>query len=232
MSWRVLCAALLLSAGGANFAQAQQGETTRPQPSIAADSNAGAPDAAATGSASDTPPAAPATSPSTESQAATASPPSTEPQALSATSFADAWRAPEPWRTDRFYFETSLYTRHFNNDPNHDDHQNLILVEWNVTENWLVGASFFANSFGQPSQFVYGGYRFRPFANAQQLYFKIAAGVIHGYKDEYQDKIPMNSSGFAPGLVPSVGYCINRFCSELVLFGTAGALITLGVTVP
>ena len=142
------------------------------------------------------------------------------------------WDAPEPWRTDRFYLETSVYTKHFNSDPNHDDHQNLILFEWNITEQWLFGASVFDNSFGQSSQYVYGGYRFRPFETLQPLYFKISAGIVHGYSGEYQNKIPLNSSGFAPVIVPSVGYCINRFCSELVIFGTAGMLITVGVTIP
>jgi len=142
------------------------------------------------------------------------------------------WDAPEPWRTDRFYFETSLYTKHFSSDPNHDNHQNLILVEWKITEQWLVGASFFDNSFGQSSQYVYGGFRFRPFDALQPLYFKISAGLVHGYTGEYKDKIPFNNSGIAPAIVPSMGYCINRFCSELVIFGSAGALITFGVTVP
>ncbi len=64
------------------------------------------------------------------------------------------------------------------------------------------------------------------------MYFKISAGIVHGYSGEYQNKIPLNSSGFAPVIVPSVGYCISRFCSELVLFGTAGALVTFGVTIP
>ena len=61
---------------------------------------------------------------------------------------------------------------------------------------------------------------------------KVAAGILHGYRGEFQDKIPMNSSGFAPAIVPSVGYCIHRYCSEFVLFGTAGFLITVGVTIP
>lgn len=164
-------------------------------------------------------------------QAQTAS----EPPPAAAASAApqpSAWDAPEPWRTDRFYFETSVYTRHFSYDPDHNDRQNLILLEYNVTENWLVGASAFDNSFGQSSQFVYGGYRFRPFDNLQPLYFKVAAGILHGYRGEFQDKIPLNSSGFAPAIVPSVGYCINRYCSEFVLFGTAGFLITVGVTIP
>lgn len=148
------------------------------------------------------------------------------------TTASSAWDAPEPWRTDRFYLETSLYTTHFHYDPAHDDHQHLILGEWNITEQWLVGASAFDNSFGQASQYVYGGYRFRPFETLQPLYFKISAGLVHGYTGQYQHKIPLNNSGIAPAIVPSVGYCVNRFCSELVIFGTAGALITFGVTIP
>jgi hypothetical protein len=129
-----------------------------------------------------------------------------------------AWDAPEPW--------------HFDSDPAHVNQQNLVLGEWNVTEQWLVGAAFFDNSFGQWSQYVYGGYRFRPFKALQPLYFKLTAGIVHGYKDEYQDKIPYNSSGIAPVIIPSIGYCINRYCSELVIFGTAGMLLTFGVTIP
>jgi hypothetical protein len=142
------------------------------------------------------------------------------------------WDAPEPWRTDRFFLETSLYTRHFDYDPAHDNHQDLLLGEWNVTERWLLGAAFFDNSFGQRSQYVYGGYRFRPFDQLQPLYIKISAGLVHGYKDPYQHKIPLNDAGIAPAIVPSVGYCFHRFCSELVIFGNAGVLLTFGVTIP
>ena len=83
---------------------------------------------------------------------------------------ASVWSAPEPWRTDRFYLATSLYTKHFYYNPDHDDHQNLIQGEWNVTTQWLAGLSLFDNSFGQPTQYLYGGYRFRPFDSAQPLY--------------------------------------------------------------
>jgi len=138
----------------------------------------------------------------------------------------------DPWRTDRFYLETSLYTHHFSYDAAHVDKQKLILGEWNITEQWLVGASFFDNSFGQPTQYVYGGWRYRPFEQLQPFYIKLSAGLVHGYKDPYRDKIPFNHSGVAPAIVPSVGYCFNRFCSELILFGGAGMLITLGVTIP
>ena len=143
-----------------------------------------------------------------------------------------AWDAPEPWRTDRFYLGTSLYTTHFQYDPAHDNHQELIQAEGNINEQWLIGASMFDNSFGQPTQYVYGGYRFRPFENLQPLYIKLTAGLFHGYTGQYQNKIPYNTLGVAPAIVPSVGYCLSRFCSEIVLFGAAGAMVTFGVTIP
>lgn len=140
--------------------------------------------------------------------------------------------AAEPWRTDRFYLETSVYTHHFSYDAAHVDKQKLILGEWNITEQWLVGASVFRNSFGQPSQYVYGGWRARPLEQLQPFYLKVSAGLTHGYKNQYRDKIPFNHSGIAPVVIPSVGFCVSRICSELVLFGGAGVLLTLGVTIP
>lgn len=151
---------------------------------------------------------------------------------LSSSSGGSAWDAPQPWRTDRFYLETSLYTRHFHYDPEHNNRQNLILGEWNLNQEWLGGAALFKNSFGQTSQYVYGGYRLRPFETLQPLYIKLSAGLVHGYTGQYQGKIPFNGAGVAPVVVPSVGYCLNRFCAEFVVFGAAGTLVTVGVTLP
>ncbi len=150
---------------------------------------------------------------------------------------ASVWEAPEPWRTDRFYLQTSLYTVHFHPDDEHDNTQKLAYFEWRLPQRWLggqvlVGASYFDNSFSQSSEFVFGGLLWRPFDSVQEAYVKLAAGVVHGYKGEYQDKIPFNSSGYAPAIIPAVGYCYHRVCSELVLFGGAGLMLTLGVTLP
>ena len=147
------------------------------------------------------------------------------------------WDAPEPWRTDRFYFQTSVYTVHFSSDPAHDNTQRLLNLEWRLNQRWLegqwlVGAAVFDNSFGQNSEYIYGGLLWRPIESSQPFYLKLTAGVIHGYKGDYQNKIPYNSSGYAPGILPSMGYCYNRFCSELVLFGTAGLMLTVGATLP
>ncbi len=150
---------------------------------------------------------------------------------------ASIWDAREPWRTDRFYIQTSVYTVHFSSDPNHDNTQDLIYGEWRMPYRWLegqplIGAAVFDNSFGQSSQFVFGGVLWRPIEKAPEFYIKVAAGILHGYTGEYQDKVPYNHNGWSPGIVPGVGYCYKRFCGEMILFGGAGMLWTIGVTLP
>jgi hypothetical protein len=138
----------------------------------------------------------------------------------------------EPWRTDRIYLQTSLNNTHFNYDPAHVKYPKLVYGEYHLSDQWLVGAAAFDNSFGQASQAVFGGWRYRPLPELQPLYLKVVGGIVHGYRGQYRDKIPFNHSGFAPAIIPSVGYCISRVCSEVVVIGGAGLLLTVGVTIP
>ena len=138
----------------------------------------------------------------------------------------------EPWRTDRIYLETSLNNTHFHYDPAHVSYPKLVYGEYHLSDRWLVGAAAFDNSFGQASQAVFGGWRYRPLAGLQPLYLKVVAGIVHGYRGQYRDKIPLNHSGFAPAVIPSLGYCFSRVCSEVVVIGGAGLLFTFGVTIP
>lgn len=138
----------------------------------------------------------------------------------------------EPWRTDRTYLETSLNNTHFHYDPAHARYPKLVYGEYHPSDRWLVGAAAFDNSFGQASQVVFGGWRYRPLPELQPLYLKVVAGIVHGYRGQYRDKIPLNHSGFAPAIIPSVGYCASRVCSEIVVIGGAGLLFTFGVTIP
>ena len=114
-----------------------------------------------------------------------------------------AWDAPEPWRTDRFYFQFAYYTLHFHYDP---DHQQSYLVdaEYHFKETWLggqwiAGLALFQNSFGQFSQYIFGGLVWRPIEDNQPFYVKLTAGPLHGYSGQYQNKIPFNSHGHGAG---------------------------------
>ena len=128
----------------------------------------------------------------------------------------------------RWYVQTSIHTRHFRPAPEHHNTQQLINVERIRADGWLVGAAAFHNSFGQPSQMLYLGHRWHPLERYPEAHIKLVAGVLHGYKGEYRDKIPFNRSGVAPVVLPAIGWTYKRFASELIVFGNSGLLLTLG----
>ncbi len=152
------------------------------------------------------------------------------------TRLPSAWDAAEPWRTDRYYFQFAYYTLHFHYDPDHQQSY-LFDAEYHFKEYWLggqwiAGMALFQNSFGQFSQYIFGGLQWRPIEDQQPFYVKVTAGPLHGYSGQYQNKIPFNSSGVAPAIIPGVGYCVQRYCAEFVLLGANAALFTVGMTVP
>jgi hypothetical protein len=161
---------------------------------------------------------------------------SSEPSLGSVWADRKAWDAPEPWRTDRFSLQIAMGTIHFSPDDAHQQSSG-VNMEYRFQERWLegqwiAGLSLFTNSFGQFSEYAYGGLLWRPVAEHQPFYVKVTAGVIHGYHGQYQDKIPYNSSGFAPGIIPTAGYCWNRYCGELILLGLNALQFTVGLTLP
>lgn len=60
------------------------------------------------------------------------------------------------------------------------------------------------------------------------LHAKLTGGLLHGYKDQYRDKIPFNSSGVAPAIVPAIGLSGKHLSSEVNFFGFAGLMVTMG----
>lgn len=127
--------------------------------------------------------------------------------------------------------QTSLYTRHFNPQPDHNNQQDLISLELHNPHRWLAGTAWFKNSFDQPSWYFYAGREFplwRP-SDDVTVRAKLTAGLLRGYKDERQDNIPFNHYGIAPAALPSIGVQWGRFESDLILFGTAGMMVTGGI---
>lgn len=130
---------------------------------------------------------------------------------------------------DQWLLQTSIYTRHYHRNPEHNNHQHLIGLERHWSGPWLAGASFFDNSFNQSTQYVYGGYQFRPLESIPLMHVKITGGVIHGYKGRYRDKIPLNTTGVAPAIVPAIGFSGKHVTGEVNFFGLAGVMFTMGV---
>lgn len=127
--------------------------------------------------------------------------------------------------------QTSLYTRHFNPQPDHNNHQELISLELHNPQRWLVGGARFLNSFSQEAIYLYAGREFpfwKPTGNVT-VRAKLSAGLLHGYRGEHQDNIPFNRYGTAPAALPSLGVQWGRFETDLIVFGTAGAMIIGGI---
>lgn len=144
--------------------------------------------------------------------------------------------APDPlWppllEVDHVLLQTSLYTRHFDPEPDHHNRQDLIGLELHNSQRWLVGGVRFLNSFDQEAVYLYAGREFpfwKPTENIT-VRAKLTAGLLHGYRGEYQDNIPFNRHGTAPAALPSLGLQWGRFETDLILFGSAGAMILGGI---
>lgn len=126
-----------------------------------------------------------------------------------------------------WYLQTSVFTKHFSPDPDHNNNQDLLGLERNEASGWVYGAATFRNSFSQRSYYAYAGNRYQS-AN-YPLYVKLTGGLLEGYSGKYQNKIPLNRFGVAPVIIPSLGTYYGPVAAELVLLGANAAMITTGV---
>ena len=137
--------------------------------------------------------------------------------------------ADEVEKKDIWQLQTSLFTKHYHDDGTLNNHQNLVELEYQRSDNYLIGAALFNNSYRQFSQYVYVGKLWRPIDNFQYLHIKLTGGLLHGYRDEHKDVIPFNGEGIAPVIVPTIGLSNKHLVGEIALFGKDCFLITAGL---
>lgn len=128
---------------------------------------------------------------------------------------------------DYWQVQTSVYTRHYHPEPDHNNHQRLIGLERGYASGNLWGGAVFRNSFDQNSQYAYLGRRFD--SERHPFYAKLTGGLLHGYRGEYRDKIPLNRLGVAPAIIPSLGVHGHGLAAELVLLGNAALMVNVGL---
>jgi hypothetical protein len=117
---------------------------------------------------------------------------------------------------------------HFDPSSEHTKYSWLVGIEWQRASSWLAGYSYFNNSFGQKCHYVYAGKTWQLGKNDSSWYFKLTGGVIEGYRDPYEDKLPVNFNGIAPAIVPGLGYRHDRFNIQTNLLGVRAIMITVG----
>ena len=138
-------------------------------------------------------------------------------------------QAEEHWYNyDHLYLQGGTYI-HYDPDDDHAGSRLFLSLEAVRSDNWLYGLALFSNSFNQFSQYLYGGKSWNFPGRAENFHVKITAGLIHGYKGEFKDKIPNNNNGIAPAIIPGIGYKKGRFGGDIVVLGIAGLLFTVGM---
>ncbi|MDC8770153.1 ABC transporter ATP-binding protein [Roseateles albus] len=128
--------------------------------------------------------------------------------------------APGHWR-----LAVSPYSYHFHYSEEHR-YVWAIGAERQADSGWLWGGSYFSNSFGQPSGYVYIGKRYPGLFNTPQLFAQWSAGLLYGYKGQFQHKVPLNYRGYSPGALFSLGWAFNKeTAAQVNLLGNSGLML-------
>ena len=149
---------------------------------------------------------------------------------LATDALAQQGALPDPVKDHVLRLQFSPYTHHYTFDAAHRDVV-MIGLEKESSDAELVGITLFRNSFGQESVYVYpwGGV-YRSIGGFKPVSFKWTAGLIYGYVDSFQTKVPLNYKGFSPGLIFGLAYEFRRGWSAQVNFlGTAAAMFEVSV---
>jgi len=133
---------------------------------------------------------------------------------------------------DRVNVQLARDVVHYNDSPDHAKRSWLVGAEYLRPDGWLGGYAYFNNSFNQKSHYAYGGRKWKLGGDESSYwYLKLTGGVIVGYRRPYEDKIPFNHSGVAPGIIPGIGYQLGRLTLQMNLLGAAGLMFTFGFDV-
>lgn len=109
----------------------------------------------------------------------------------------------------------SPYTYHYSYNPEHRP-VHMIGLERQYAGGFVLGGSWFRNSFGQPSAYVYAGRRFDHVGGYASPFVQLTGGLLYGYKPPFENKVPLNHGGFSPGAVLSLGWQFTPMYSAQV----------------
>ncbi|MCF8160093.1 MAG: hypothetical protein K9J76_05290 [Polaromonas sp.] len=145
-----------------------------------------------------------------------------------------AWAASEDGfglgPADKLRLQLSPYTLHRSYD---EEHKDVIMVglERERASGKLDGFNLFTNSFGQPSLYLYPwGRVWHKFGGYEALSFKWTAGLLYGYVDPYENKVPLNHNGFSPAAIIALTYDIAPgWSGQVNMLGTAALMFQLNM---
>ena len=120
---------------------------------------------------------------------------------------------------------------HFNPKPEHTNKPIILSYDRFYSDSNFYGLALFNNSFGQFSQYIYKGHKFE--SRFDNIHYELSYGILHGYKDEYQDRIPINTrEGFGIGAIPSIIYTKDKTqIFGVSLMGVAGLIFSYSIKI-
>jgi hypothetical protein len=130
---------------------------------------------------------------------------------------------------DRLTLMYAPFTHHYS--PS-DEHRYvwLVGVERERADGRLSGITYFSNSFGQPSTYIFPwGQSYRNLGGVQGLFAKWSGGLLYGYVDPYENKVPLNVNGFSPAIIPSLGFERNGFGAQVNFLAAAGLMLQFNI---
>lgn len=133
---------------------------------------------------------------------------------------------PAPERRLSLQFSPNA-TLHYTYDSAHRPVLMVGLERESMADGAVDGAALFTNSFGQPTIYVYPwGRAYHGIYGIDRLSFKWTAGLMYGYRDPYQNKVPLNHQGFSPVAVPALAYDLGQgWAGQLNFLGTAALMV-------
>ena len=129
---------------------------------------------------------------------------------------------------DHLYLQLGSYF-HYTYSSDHTDKPIFTSIESVNADSTLYGLALFNNSFDQFSQYLYAGKSWNYHGDWQGFHTKLTVGLIHGYRGKYKHKIPLNSLGIAPAIIPGIGYNNGRYGADVIMLGLSGLLFTVGM---
>lgn len=128
---------------------------------------------------------------------------------------------------DSVYVQAGVST-HWDDDEDYTGTPYLGGLEAVHDDRHLFGISLFNNSYSQFCQYYYYGYQFPLTYISESLHLKVTGGLIHGYVDESEDALALNADGWAPVIIPSLGWKRERLGFDIAVLGDAGVMFLVG----
>ena len=136
-------------------------------------------------------------------------------------------------REGYFFLQRSVFSRHWKDNYRYNNKQELLGLEYQLTDSKLIGLTKFKNSFNQSCWYSYIGrsYLLWDISSQTKVYGKMTVGFISGYDDENGRYNGIyNRLKTFPVIVPGFELEYKKiFIFDLVFYASSGFMITTGV---